>query len=132
MNSKFNAQLASLDEMETVDQEETERLKAFLSLGSFQMDEGPRGSVNRGSAQESGRGSSYVSVHGATESKMTEVQEQEEADPIDWTRVGKVYDQETAIDSVMDREFTRLNKALEMKLVGQDEKILAATQAAKK
>lgn len=34
MCQQFNAPLASLDEMEPVDQEETDRLKAFLTFGS--------------------------------------------------------------------------------------------------
>ena len=35
MCTGFNAPLASLDELEQVDQEETERLKAFLTFGQF-------------------------------------------------------------------------------------------------
>lgn len=36
MSTGFNAPLTSLDEMEKVDPEETERLKAFLTLGQQQ------------------------------------------------------------------------------------------------
>ena len=42
MQTNFNARLTSLDEMEAVDKAETEKLKAFLSFGSFEInDEAP-------------------------------------------------------------------------------------------
>lgn len=49
MTNVFNAKLDSLDEMETVDQEETERLKAFLTLGAFESQD--HISTIQGSAQ---------------------------------------------------------------------------------
>ena len=49
---------------------------------------------------------------------------------MDWTKVGKLYDQETPLQAVMDREFSRLNKALEAKLVLQDEKLMQPKEPA--
>ena len=47
--------------------------------------------------------------------------EAEEPDPsVDWEKVGKTYNQDTKLDTVMEREFSRLNKALEEKLAIQD------------
>ena len=39
MQTNFNARLTSLDEMEAVDKAETEKLKAFLSFGSFEIND---------------------------------------------------------------------------------------------
>lgn len=39
MQTTFNARLTSLDEMEAVDKAETEKLKAFLSFGSFEIND---------------------------------------------------------------------------------------------
>jgi hypothetical protein len=35
-----------------------------------------------------------------------------------------LYDGKTEVETVLDREFSRLNKALEMKLIVQDEKLM--------
>ena len=39
MQTTYNARLTSLDEMEAVDKAETEKLKAFLSFGSFEIND---------------------------------------------------------------------------------------------
>jgi len=39
MQTTFNSRLTSLDEMEAVDKAETEKLKAFLSFGSFEIND---------------------------------------------------------------------------------------------
>ena len=109
--------------MEPVDKQETERLKAFLGLGDFHESAGDL---------ESKRGSSAYSNHPAHDAQKVASQhlisqQQEEAQPnVDWAKVGKVYKEDTARQTVFDREFNRLNKALEVKLQLQDEKI--ATQ----
>lgn len=36
ISGKFNAPLASLDEMESIDREEQDRLKAFLTFGNYE------------------------------------------------------------------------------------------------
>ncbi len=36
---------------------------------------------------------------------------------IDWQKVGRLYNQDTDLNSMLDREFGRLNKALEAKLI---------------
>lgn len=35
---------------------------------------------------------------------------------VDWTKVGKVYNKNTQLNEVFDRELSRLNKALDAKL----------------
>ena len=45
---------------------------------------------------------------------------------VDWAKVGKVYSEETPLQNVFDREFSRLNQAIESKLVIQNEKLLAS------
>lgn len=50
--------------------------------------------------------------------------EEEQVPDVDWAKVGKLYNQETTMDAVMEREFARLNKALDAKLILQDEKML--------
>jgi hypothetical protein len=42
----------------------------------------------------------------------------EQVPEVDWTKVGKLYDGNTEVLSVLDREFSRLNKSLELRLVG--------------
>ena len=39
MSNRFNANLTSIEEMEPVDKAETERLKAFLNIGKFDIDD---------------------------------------------------------------------------------------------
>lgn len=39
MSNRFNANLTSIEEMEPVDKAETDRLKAFLKIGKFDIDD---------------------------------------------------------------------------------------------
>lgn len=59
------------------------------------------------------------------ESSIAVHQENEtQEDDVDWSKVGNLYNKETPLSAVMDREFARLNKALETKLTIQDEKLM--------
>jgi len=45
---------------------------------------------------------------------------------VDWNKVGKVYQQNTNLEEVVNKEMGRLNRAFEEKLAMQDEKMLSA------
>lgn len=79
MNTNFNAQLLPLAEMQKVDKQETEQLKAFLSVGSHLTPERVTVTTHHDPTE---RGS----IHS----------EKEELDPhVDWAKVGKVYNAKT-------------------------------------
>ncbi len=44
---------------------------------------------------------------------------------MDWAKVGRLYNEKTQFQTVLDREVGRLNKALEAKLLVQEEKMTA-------
>lgn len=52
--------------------------------------------------------------------------------PIDWSKVGKVYDKNTDINEVVSREIGRINKAFEVKLEQHDNEIIERTAAKSK
>lgn len=117
MQTTFNARLTSLDEMEAVDKAETEKLKAFLSFGSFEINDQ---AAARDEIQSRAGSSALQSNPMSADENLTK----EQVPEVDWTKVGKLYDGNTEVQSVLDREFSRLNKSLELRLVGQDEKLL--------
>ena len=94
MCQNFNARLTSLDDMDAVDPEETEKLKAFLTIGAHEsqdMSVAPtEDEIRRG-------GSSYTNRE-QQESIQGEPQMDESHDAdIDYTRVGKLYSAETPL-----------------------------------
>lgn len=111
LTTHFNAGLTSLADMQMVEKQETEHLKAFLSLGSHLTPER----------------TAVTTVHAPTERQSVYTEkEHEDLDPqVDWAKVGRLYNEKTQFQSVIDREVSRLNKALEAKLLVQEEKMMA-------
>ena len=117
--------------MEVVDKAEVERLKAFLGLGEFYMQTLVKQASERQSHHEGDSIGRYSSLAGsqkeepgqATITNAMDLREEAMAtkDDVDWQKVGKVYNKNTQLNEVFDRELGRLNKALDAKLVLQDE-----------
>jgi hypothetical protein len=49
-----------------------------------------------------------------------------ESKKIDWTRVGRVYSNDTTVEEVASKEMSRLKRSFEHKLTAQDEQIVKA------
>lgn len=104
--------------MESIDREEQDRLKAFLTFGNYE--ESNKGTTALSDEQQQ----SDPAMSYRPEPEPNE-QQVEELPQVDWAKVGKVYSEETPLQNVFDREFSRLNQAIESKLVIQNEKLLA-------
>ena len=100
--------------MDRVDANEAERMKGFLTFGGLDSPneevEGQQPTTVSGEQQQ--RQESRLSSH-----HPHQQDEAEEAEPsVDWEKVGRTYSAGTKLDTVMEREFKRLNRALEEKL----------------
>ena len=61
----------------------------------------------------------------ALESPHADISRPQESQ-VDWSKVGKVYQPNTNLEEVVNKEMGRLNRAFEEKLAFQDEKMLSA------
>ena len=120
MNLKLNSKLTSLTGMIEVDLNEIKTFKAMLGHTSHE-------DVTSEHVREelkSQMSSKSPAAFSALESPHADISRPQESQ-VDWSKVGKVYQPNTNLEEVVNKEMGRLNRAFEEKLAFQDEKMLS-------
>ena len=133
-NTQFNAPLMQLDEMEEVDEEEAQKMKAFLK--SMNLEKGKHGSGMTVDSIHTERPNGDVP---AMDSNVT-MQTQGEHDigdnqatksvisavsPSEKRRLGRVYQKDKPLEEIVAAEMTRIRQAFDTRLVEHTEDLVA-------
>ena len=124
----FNAQLTSLKEMVPVDGEEANRIKAMLGEKKIESTHGSQHAGPKSRENDHGNmgPSTIVSYQNSVQEQVLGEEPPSSVgadDGVDWTKVGRVYQPDMELSTVIESEVARLNRSIEAKLQIQDERL---------